>query len=331
MSLPSRRLSVAPMLDWTDRHYRFFARQLTHHTWLYSEMVNTGAILYGNAGRFLAFDSKEHPVALQLGGSVPEELARCCVLAEEYGYDEVNLNCGCPSPKVQKGSFGACLMLQSDLVADCLKAMQDACSIDVTLKHRIGIDQQQEYAFVRDFIGQMVHKTGCKTFIVHARNAILAGLSPKENREVPPLKYEYVYHLKKDFPDLEIILNGGVTNADEIATHLLHVDGVMIGREAYHNPYIMADWDRLFYQDDHVVLSREEVVTRLVDYCQQQINAGRGTTMRHMVRHYLGLMQGMPGAKKWRQILSDATKLNGADSKLLLYALKQMLLAVKQA
>lgn len=323
-SLPSRRLSIAPMLDWTDRHYRYFARQITHHAWVYSEMVTTGALLYGQAERFLAFDETEHPIALQLGGSEPEALAKCTKLALDYGYDEVNLNCGCPSPRVQKGAFGACLMSEVALVADCLKAMQDAVAIDVTIKHRIGVDKQESYQVVRDFVGTLSMSTQCKTFIVHARNAWLDGLSPKENREVPPLKYDYVYQLKKDFPDLEIIINGGIKTNDEIATHLKYVDGVMIGREAYHNPYLMADWDALFYKDEHPVLTREDIVKQLLIYCKTQLNSGKGTTMRHMVKHYLGLMQGQIGARAWRRMLSDAKELNGADETLLLKTLAQI-------
>ncbi len=312
-----RRLSVAPMLDWTDRHYRFFARQLTRHAYLYSEMVTTGALLFGNTGRFLAFNPQEHPVALQLGGSSSVDLAKCARLAQSYGYDEVNLNCGCPSPRVQKGAFGACLMHETALVVDCLNAMQDACSIDVTIKHRIGIDKHEDYDFVRDFVGKIAHKTQCQTFIVHARNAWLEGLSPKENRDIPPLRYEYVYRLKQDFPDLEIILNGGVKTNEEIETHLAHVDGVMIGREAYHNPYLMSNWDSLFYQDEHPIPTREQIVAQLMHYCQNQLNKGQGTTMRHMTRHFLGLMQGQAGAKIWRRMLSDNKILQEADAQLL--------------
>ncbi|WP_434779783.1 tRNA dihydrouridine(20/20a) synthase DusA [Neisseria sp. Ec49-e6-T10] len=319
-SVVSRRLSVAPMLDWTDRHYRFFARQITHHALLYSEMVTTGALLFGQADRFLSFDEAEHPVALQLGGSDPKDLAKCAILAQTYGYDEVNLNCGCPSPRVQKGAFGACLMNEVSLVADCLKAMQDVTDIDVTVKHRIGVDREDSYDIVRDFVGALAHQTSCSTFIVHARNAWLEGLSPKENREVPPLKYEYVYKLKQDFPDLEIIINGGVKTNEDITKHLDFVDGVMVGREAYHNPYFMAQWDQLFYDDSHAVLTQVQIVDLLRIYCQKQLDRNQGTNMRHMVRHYLGLMQGKKGAKAWRRMLSDAKLLNGADTTLLVEA-----------
>jgi tRNA-dihydrouridine synthase A len=227
------------MMDWTDRHCRVFHRQITRHTWLYTEMVTTGALVYGDVERHLRFDDIEHPVALQLGGSDPADLAKSAKLGEQWGYDEINLNCGCPSERVQKGAFGACLMQEPQLVADCVKAMRDAVSIDVTVKHRIGLDYNEEYGFVRDFVGTIAD-AGCRTFIVHARNAVLKGLSPKENREIPPLRYEVAYQLKREFPDLEIIINGGIKTNDEIAEHLQHVDGVMIGREAYHNPYLMA-------------------------------------------------------------------------------------------
>ncbi|MCF7522133.1 tRNA dihydrouridine(20/20a) synthase DusA [Neisseria sp. ZJ106] len=317
---PSRRLSVAPMLDWTDRHYRYMARQISRHTWLYSEMINAGAIIYGDAQRFLMFNEGEQPVALQLGGSEPADLAQAAKAAEQYGYNEVNLNCGCPSPRVQKGAFGACLMNEVDLVADCLNAMQDAVQIPVTVKHRIGVDRQTEYQTVADFVGTLQRKTACRTFIVHARNAWLDGLSPKENREVPPLKYEYVYRLKQEFPDLEILLNGGVTTNEEIAAHLQHVDGVMVGREAYHNPMIMRHWDRLFYQDDRAPIAYAELVERIYRYSQTQIQAGRGTILRHIARHTLGLMHGLKNARTWRRMLSDANLLKDNDGTLILQA-----------
>lgn len=315
-NLPARTLSVAPMLDWTDRHYRHMARQITHHAWLYTEMVTTGALIHGNRDRFLAFNECEHPVALQLGGSDAADLATCAKIVEEYGYDEVNLNCGCPSERVQKGAFGACLMNEVDLVADGLKAMQDVVDIDVTVKHRIGVDKQEDYAVVRDFVGTLADKASCKTFIVHARNAWLQGLSPKENREIPPLKYEYVYQLKQDFPDLEILLNGGVTDNEQVAEHLKHVDGVMVGRAAYHQPLtMMADWDRLFYGDEHAIMTLEQLIPLLHDYANMHIQANKGTLLRHMTRHYLGLSHGMNGARQWRRMLSDASLLaqNNAD------------------
>ncbi|EGZ44687.1 tRNA dihydrouridine(20/20a) synthase DusA [Neisseria wadsworthii] len=315
--LPPRRLSVAPMLDWTDRHYRYMARQITRHTWLYGEMINAGAVIFGDKDRFLLHNECENPVALQLGGSEPADLAKAAKAAEQYGYDEVNLNCGCPSPRVQKGAFGACLMNEVGLVADCLNAMQDAVQIDVTVKHRIGVDRQTEYQSVADFVGTLAAKTACKTYIVHARNAWLDGLSPKENRDVPPLKYDYVYRLKQEFPDLEIIINGGIHTNEQIAAHLAHVDGVMVGRECYHNPMIMRQWDSLFYGDNREPVAYEALVAKLQAYAQEQIAAGRGTILRHMARHYLGLMHGLKGARTWRRMLSDAALLKPSDPKLI--------------
>ncbi len=316
-----RRLSVAPMMDWTDRHCRVFHREITRHTWLYTEMVTTGALVYGDVERHLRFNEEEHPVALQLGGSDPADLATSAKLGQQWGYDEINLNCGCPSERVQKGAFGACLMGEPRLVADCVKAMRDAVTIDVTVKHRIGIDQGESYDFVRDFVGT-VAEAGCRTFIVHARNAILKGLSPKENREVPPLKYEMAYRLKQDFPDFEIIINGGIKTTAEIDAHLRHVDGVMLGREAYHNPYSMAEFDRRYYGAQTPVRSREEVLAAMVPYIQAQLarHGGQGLKLNSITRHMLGLMQGLPGARGFRQTLSDARKLAAGDARLLLEA-----------
>jgi len=319
VTLPSRRISIAPMLDWTDRFYRRFAREISQHTWLYTEMINTGALIHGDRERFLKYDECEHPLALQLGGSDPAALAICAKMAGEWGYDEVNLNVGCPSERVQSGSFGACLMLEPNLVADCVKAMRDATSIDVTVKHRIGIDKIEDYSFVRDFIGH-IHEAGCNTFIVHARNAILKGLSPKENRDIPPLKYHYVYQLKQEFPALEIIINGGIATHDEIATHLQHVDGVMMGREPYHNPWILAEVDARYYGDDHPVPSRIEVMQNLRSFIEAELAAG--TPLRSIVRHVLGLYQGQNGARRWRQMLSDAALLKNADFRLVEAALE---------
>jgi tRNA-dihydrouridine synthase A len=313
------------MMDWTDRHCRVFHRQITRHTWLYTEMVTTGALVYGDVERHLRFDELEHPVALQLGGSEPADLAKSAKLGQEWGYDEVNLNCGCPSERVQKGAFGACLMAEPQLVADCVKAMRDAVSIDVTVKHRIGIDKNEDYAFVRDFVGT-VADAGCNTFIVHARNAILKGLSPKENREIPPLRYELAYRLKQEFPQLEIIINGGVKGDDEIALHLEHVDGVMLGREAYHNPYVMAGWDARFYGDEAPVKSREQVLEAMIPYIAAQLarHGGHGLKLNSITRHMLGLMTGLPGARAFRQLLSDPKKLAAADPALLLEAAARM-------
>ncbi|WP_009523944.1 tRNA dihydrouridine(20/20a) synthase DusA [Imbroritus primus] len=301
-----RRVSVAPMLDWTDRHCRYFHRQLSRHTWLYTEMVTTGALLHGDVARHLAFDAHEHPVALQLGGSEPADLAAAAKLGEQWGYAEINLNCGCPSERVQRGAFGACLMAEPALVADGVRAMRDAVSIPVTVKHRIGIDAVEEYAFVRDFVGT-VAQAGCNVFIVHARNAILKGLSPKENREIPPLKYEVAYQLKRDFPDLEIVINGGIDTLEAMDAHLRHVDGVMIGREAYHNPYFLAAFDERFYGAAEPLPTRETVEDRMLDYLARWV--GSGGHAAAVTRHMLGLYRGVGGARGWRRELSEMARL----------------------
>jgi tRNA-dihydrouridine synthase A len=291
------------MMDWTDSHCRVFHRLITKHTRLYTEMVTTGALLHGDVPRHLDFDAAEHPVALQLGGSEPAELAACARLAAKWGYDEVNLNCGCPSERVQRGSFGACLMAEPALVRDCVKAMGDAVGLPVTVKHRIGIDRGESYDFVRDFVGT-VAEAGCKVFIVHARNAWLKGLSPKENREVPPLRHDFVYRLKRDFPALTVVLNGGVTGNEQIAVHLQHVDGVMLGREAYHRPWLMAEWDRRFLGDvGGVVPTREGVEAAMAEYMTALV--ARGVSWPHAARHMMGLMHGLPGARRWRRVWSD--------------------------
>jgi tRNA-dihydrouridine synthase A len=295
-------LCVAPMMDWTDRHCRYFLRQVSSRAFLYTEMITTAALIHGDVERHLAFDEAEHPVALQLGGSEPADLAACAKLAQDWGYDEVNLNCGCPSERVQRGAFGACLMAESQLVADGVKAMRDAVDIPVTVKHRIGIDRIESYDFVRDFVGT-VAEAGCEVFIVHARNAWLQGLSPKENRDIPPLRYEFVYQLKRDFPHLTIALNGGVRNDDEIAEHLRHVDGVMVGRQAYHEPWSMAAWDERFYGDAPAPHGRAEIEALMVEYMARL--APRGGACSHVARHLLGLCNGMPGARRWRQVWSD--------------------------
>jgi tRNA-dihydrouridine synthase A len=291
------------MLDWTDRHCRYFHRLLTRHALLYTEMVTTGALLHGDVARHLRFREEEHPVALQLGGSEPPDLARCAVLGEQWGYDEINLNCGCPSERVQRGSFGACLMAEPQLVADCVKAMVDAVSVPVTVKHRIGIDKTESYEFVRDFVGA-VSEAGCTTFIVHARNAWLKGLSPKENREVPPLRYELVHRLKKDFPRLTLVINGGITTGAQVAEQLQHLDGVMVGREAYHNPWWLASWDEMFYGAAPSGLTREAAEAQMVDYMVREA-AEQGTSWYCVARHMLGLRHGLPGARRWRQVWSD--------------------------
>jgi tRNA-dihydrouridine synthase A len=317
------------MMDWTDRHCRVFHRQITRHTWLYTEMVTTGALLHGDVSRHLDFNQEEHPVALQLGGSEPADLAHSAKLGEQWGYDEINLNCGCPSERVQKGAFGACLMNEATLVADCVKAMRDAVQIDVTVKHRIGIDDVSRYDFVRDFVGT-VAEAGCRTFIVHARNAILKGLSPKENREIPPLRYEVAYQLKKDFPALEIIINGGVKTEEEIDVHLAHVDGVMLGREAYHNPYLMAGFDARYYGDERPVKSRAEVLHAMIPYMREQLEKhgnserGGGLRLNSMTRHMLGLMTGLPNARAFRRTLSDTKLVATGRPELVLQALDRM-------
>ena len=322
---PKRTLSVAPMMDWTDRHCRMFHRQITRHSWLYTEMVTTGALLHGDVARHLDFNQEEHPVALQLGGSEPDALAQSARLGQRWGYDEINLNCGCPSERVQKGAFGACLMAEPQLVADCVKAMRDAVDIDVTVKHRIGIDQHASYDFVRDFVGT-VADAGCSTFIVHARNAILKGLSPKENREIPPLRYEVAYELKREFPQLEIIINGGVDSLEDIDAHLLHVDGVMLGREAYHNPWLMVDFDARYYGGQDVRKTREQVLAAMLPYIRAELgrHGAHGLKLNSITRHMLGLTAGLPGARRYRQMMSDAKLLAKGDPGLLLDALASL-------
>ncbi len=297
-------MSVAPMLDWTDRHCRYFHRLLSRRALLYTEMVTTGALMHGDVPRHLDFNAEEHPVALQLGGSEPADLAQCARLGERWGYDEINLNCGCPSERVQRGSFGACLMAEPQLVADCVKAMVDAVRIPVTVKHRIGIDREERYGFVRDFVGA-VSQAGCRVFIVHARNAWLKGLSPKENREVPPLRYELVHRLKREFPRLTIVVNGGITTGEQVDGQLGVLDGVMVGREAYHNPWWLAQWDgRFFGEAAGPPLTREAVEERLVVYMTREA-AAHGTPWHSIARHMLGLRHGLPGARRWRQVWSD--------------------------
>jgi tRNA-dihydrouridine synthase A len=297
----SRRFSVAPMMDWTDRHCRFFMRLLSKNALLYTEMVTTGALLHGDRERFLRHDEAEHPLALQLGGSNPADLAACAVMAQETGYDEVNLNVGCPSDRVQNNMIGACLMAHPELVADCVKAMRDAVSIPVTVKHRIGINGRDSYAELCDFVGK-VHQAGCQSFTVHARIAILEGLSPKENRDIPPLRYDVVAKLKADFPALEIVLNGGIKTLEQCEAHLHTFDGVMLGREAYHNPYLLAEVDRRLFGETTPVLGRAEVLEALRPYIAAHIESGG--TMHHITRHVLGLGLGFPGARRFRQLLS---------------------------
>lgn len=291
------------MLDWTDRHCRFFHRLLSRRAMLYTEMVTQGALVHGDVPRHLDFNPEEHPVALQLGGSDAGELAHSARLGEQWGYDEINLNCGCPSERVQRGSFGACLMAEPKLVADCVKAMRDAVALPVTVKHRIGIDRTESYEFVRDFVGT-VSEAGCEVFFVHARNAWLKGLSPKENREVPPLRYEVVYRLKRDFPQLTFALNGGITTDAQVRDALDHLDGAMVGREAYHNPWWLASWDHAFWGEPQREITRESVEIAMADYMAREKRA-RGTPWANIARHMLGLRNGLPGARRWRQVWSD--------------------------
>jgi tRNA-dihydrouridine synthase A len=297
------RLSVAPMMDWTDRHCRFFHRLLSQRTLLYTEMVNTGAVIHGDAHRHLRFNEEEHPVALQLGGSEPDDLAQAARIGAQWGYDEINLNCGCPSERVQRGAFGACLMKEPALVADCVKAMVDAVDVPVSVKHRIGIDQDEGYGFVRDFVGQ-VSDAGCRVFSVHARNAWLQGLSPKENREIPPLRYELAYQLKRDFPDLIISVNGGITTNAQITEHLNYADGVMVGRAAYHNPWLMSTWDSEFYGEALRPLTREGIEEAMVAYMERAFKED-GCPWYAIARHMLGLYHGQRGARLWRQVWSN--------------------------
>lgn len=301
------KFSVAPMLDWTDRHCRYFHRILTKQSLLYTEMVTTGAILFGK-GDYLTFNAEEHPVSLQLGGSDPVSLAKCAKLAEQRGYDEINLNVGCPSDRVQNGMFGACLMGNATLVADCIKAMQDAVTIPVTVKHRIGIDQQDSYEFVCHFIETIMPY--CQTFIVHARKAWLSGLSPKENREVPPLDYERVYQLKRDYPELVIAINGGITSLEQIKIHLQHVDGVMVGREAYQNPMLLSEIDQQIFAKDHAITNPISVIEQLFPYIEVEL--AKGTQLNHIMRHTLGIFNGKKGAKQWRRYLSENAHKKGA-------------------
>ena len=301
----SHRLCVAPMMDWTDRHCRYFLRQVSSRARLYTEMITTGALIHGDVERHLAFSEAEHPVALQLGGSEPADLVRCSRLGEAYGYDEINLNIGCPSERVQKGAFGACLMAEPELVASCVEAIGKQVSIPVTVKTRIGIDEIEEYDFLRRFVAT-VSGAGCRTFMVHARNAVLKGLSPKENREIPPLKYDYVYRLKDEFPHLEIVINGGIASWADITQHLAYVDGVMLGRAAYHNPWLLADPGK----------TRAEVVRAMHEYA-------RGVeSIRQVTRHMLGLYHGHRKARLWRRLLSDSERLKPNRPELLLEALE---------
>ncbi len=312
----ARRLSVAPMLDWTDRHCRYFHRLLSKNVLLYTEMVNVNAIIHGDRARHLDFNPNEHPIVLQLGGSDPVLLARSSSIAREWGYDEVNINCGCPSERVQSGAFGACLMHEPKLVAECVRAMREESGVEVSVKHRIGLDKNEDYGFVRDFVGE-VARSGVRVFVVHARNAWLKGLSPKENRDIPPLRYDVVHQLKADFPELHISINGGIVDYDTVAQELKHVDGVMVGRWFYHDPYALALADACVYGEAQTnVPTRETILQELVSYAQSQIE--QGVPLRNMTRHWLNLFHGVAGARRWRAQLSDATLLKHNDAQLLL-------------
>ncbi len=309
LDMIDRKLSVAPMLDWTDRYCRYFLRLLSKRTLLYSEMITTGAILRGDRARFLDFHPAEHPVALQLGGGDPRELAECARAGSDWGYDEINLNVGCPSNRVQSGRFGACLMAEPALVAECVAAMREVSAVPVTIKHRIGIDERDTYEELASFV-ETTSTAGCRTFIVHARKAWLQGLSPKQNREIPPLKYQTVYRLKRDFPALEFVINGGFRTLDQVKRQLTRLDGVMIGREAYANPWLLANADRDIYAASEHPVDRHRVVAQLLDFAAAE--CAHGTPLNRVTRHILGLFQGQPGARAWRRYLAEHAHLPGA-------------------
>ncbi|WP_081665784.1 tRNA dihydrouridine(20/20a) synthase DusA [Marinimicrobium sp. LS-A18] len=310
----SRRFCAAPMMDWSDRHCRTFWRLLSRETLLYTEMVTTGALIHGDRARHLDYNAVEHPLALQLGGSNPAELAECARMAEDWGYDEVNLNCGCPSDRVQNNKIGACLMTEPALVAECIDAMQQAVSIPVTVKHRIGVDDMDAYEGLSQFVGTIA-ATGCRTFIVHARKAWLKGLSPKENRTVPPLDYDRVRQLKREYPDLEIIINGGINTLEQAETLLEDLDGVMIGREIYTNPYLLARVDQQLFGATRPVPSRAEVLDAFRDYMGTEL--AQGVSLKYMTRHILGLYQGQPGGRQFRRIISERAFKPGAGLEVL--------------
>ncbi|WP_159990418.1 tRNA dihydrouridine(20/20a) synthase DusA [Pelistega ratti] len=307
------RLSVAPMLDVTDRHCRYFHRLLAPNALLYTEMVTTGALIYGDVPRHLQFNEQEHPVALQLGGSEPDALVQCAKLGQQWGYDEINLNCGCPSERVQKGAFGACLMAEADLVAQCIQAMQAAVDIPVTVKHRLGLDYEDSYDFVRDFVGK-IYDVGCRVFITHARNAVLKGLSPKDNREIPPLRYDRVMQLKKDFPDALFILNGGIHQLAQASALLSEFDGIMIGRAAWHEPYLLRELSQLIWADSQPA-DNARICAEMTTYAEKALS--EGAPLRAVVKPMLGLMNGQAGAKYFRRLLSDVKRLNAQDIRLI--------------
>ncbi len=315
---PTAPIAVAPMMDWTDRHCRYFLRLVSRCVRLYTEMISSAALVNGDRGRLLAFDASEHPLAIQLGGSEPEELARCAVWAEQSGFDEVNLNVGCPSDRVQSGRFGARLMLEPERVAACVAAMRQAVSIPVTVKTRLGVDNRDSYAELVHFVA-LAEQAGVARLIVHARKAWLSGLSPKQNRAVPPLRYDWVYQIKQDFPGLTVDVNGGVTTLDEADAHLKRVDGVMIGRAAYHNPYLLAEVDRRYANDPEPPPHRHQIVESLLPYVEKEL--ARGTRLVQITRHILGLFQGRSGARCWRRVLSEQAPRSGAGIEVLEQAL----------
>jgi tRNA-dihydrouridine synthase A len=321
MTTLDRRFSVAPMIDLTDRHARYFLRLISRHALLYTEMITTGALLHGDANRWLRFDAQEHAVALQLGGSDADDLTRCAVLGQQAGYDEINLNVGCPSDRVQSGRFGACLMAEPELVARCVEAMQQTVDIPVTVKCRIGIDDQDDYEDLYRFVDTVAAR-GCTVFVVHARKAWLNGLSPKENREIPPLKYDVVYRIKQQFPALTIVINGGIKSIAESHEHLKYVDGVMVGREAYQNPFMLADVDAALYGAQTHRLARNEILSAYLPYVQRELAAG--TRLSHMTRHILGLYHGQPGGRRFRQVLSTDAPRAGAGIEVIEAALRQV-------
>ena len=299
----NRRFCIAPMMDYSDRHSRFFLRLFSENILLYTEMVTAAAILHGDRERLLGFNDEEHPLAVQLGGSDPEQLYRAALICSEFGYDEINLNCGCPSDRVQSGSFGACLMKDPVLVADCVTALRSATALPVTVKHRTGIDQQEDYDDFANFAAAQI-EAGATALVVHARNAWLKGLNPKQNREIPPLKYDWVYRLKRDFTGCEIIINGGIKTLDACLEHLEHVDGVMLGRAPYHNPYLLHDVDRvIFKRQDATSASRVAMLHRIYPYIERQLS--QGTPLTRMVRHLTGLFNGEPNARRWRRFISE--------------------------
>ncbi len=317
----NRRFSIAPMMEYTDRHERSFLRLISRRALLYTEMITAEAVIHGDVQRLLGFSPAEHPVALQLGGSDPERMARAAEIGQTFGYDEININVGCPSDRVQSGRFGACLMAEADLVAACVTAMRAATDLPITVKSRIGIDDQDSYDFLRQFV-DTVAAAGCGSFIVHARKAILAGLSPKQNREIPPLDYDRVYRLKADYPELEVIINGGINSLQDCQDHLNHVDGVMLGRAAYQEPYLLAAVDRSLFGDTDPMPSRADLVRAMQPYIAEQM--GRGVRLNAITRHMLGLYHGQPGARAWRRYISERSYLPDADGSLLDGALAQL-------